>query len=248
VTENHHRNTGAAPLTGLARPLGMTRLLGMVAAFLLLAGCASGAVPTRGSGFAGVVQRPPLHRPAFTLTDTTGARFDFAGRTRGTVTLLYFGYSNCPTECPTTLATVASALRGMPAPQREQVRLVLVTTDPARDTGPVLREYLHRFDPAFIGLTGTPRQVADAERVSSAQPSSKEPAKAGAPPGGGYLVAHTTWLYAYGTDDVARIVYGPNVSVADLRHDLPLLLDGRKPTAGTMLGLAQPARIPGAGR
>jgi protein SCO1/2 len=208
----------------------------LVAAAALVVGCASGNATTQQSGFAGVVQRPALHRPAFALTDTAGRPYEFRARTRGTLTLLYFGYSNCPTECPTTLATVASALRGMPAAKREQVKLVLVTTDPARDTGPVLRKYLHRFDPSFVGLTGTPRQVATAERRSSAQPSSKEQAKDGVPPGA-YLVAHTTWLYAYGTDDVARIVYGPNVSVADLRHDLPLLLDGRKPTVGTVLGL-----------
>ncbi|MGH8970657.1 MAG: SCO family protein, partial [Actinomycetes bacterium] len=139
-------------------------IVGLVTVTLLLTGCASGTATTRDSGFAGVVQRPPLHRPAFALTDTAGRPYDFAARTRGTLTLLYFGYTRCPTECPTTLATVASALRGMPAAQRQQVTLVLVSTDPARDTRPVLREYLHRFDPAFVGLTGTPAQVAAAER------------------------------------------------------------------------------------
>lgn len=111
---------------------------------------------------------------------------------------------------------------------------MLVTTDPQRGTGPGLRTHLQRFDPSFIGLTGTPSQVAQAERMSSAQASEREPAK----PGGDYQVAHTTWLYAYGLDDVARIVYGPSVSVGDLRHDLPLLLAGRKPSVGTELGLA----------
>ena len=228
-----NRYAGAGRPTKATRLSGLTRVLGIVAAVLLLGSCASGAASTRESGFAGVVQRPPLHRPAFTLTETAGGSYNFADRTSGTVTLLYFGYSNCPTECPTTLATVASALRGMPAAERAGVRLVLVTTDPARDTSVVLREYLDRFDPAFIGLTGTPRQVADAERMSSAQPSSKEPVEKD----GGYLVAHTTWLYAYGTDDVARIVYGPNVSVADLRHDLPLLLSGKEPAVGTQWSL-----------
>ena len=227
-----HRFAGPAQPAAATR---LPRLVGIVTVALLLAGCASGGASTRDSGFAGVVQRPPLDRPAFTLTDTTSDRYDFAARTAGTVTLLYFGYSNCPTECPTTLATVASSLRGMPAEQREQVRLVLVTTDPARDTGPVLREYLGRFDPTFVGLTGTPAEIADAERRSSAQPSSKEPAKDGKRPGQ-YLVAHTTWLYAYGTDDVARVVYGPDVSVADLRHDMPMLLQGKKPAVGTQWG------------
>ena len=205
----------------------------LVALMLAVAGCASGAAKTtRESGFAGVVQRPVLTRPGFHLTDTHGRLYDFRARTKGRLTLLYFGYTHCLTECPTTLATVASALRRMPAEQRHQVTLVLVTTDPQRDTGPVLREYLHRFDPSFIGLTGTPHQVARAERISSAQPSETEPAT----PGGDHKIAHTTWLYAYGLDDVARIVYGPSVSVNDLRHDLPLLLAGKVPSPGTGWG------------
>ena len=215
--------------------------LGVVAVAALVGGCASGNASTRESGFAGVVQRPSLDRPAFVLTDTGGRRYDFAARTGGRLTLLYFGYTNCPTECPTTLATVASALRGLPQAQRDRIRLVLVTTDPDRDTGPVLREYLDRFDRSFIGLAGTESQVSAAERLSSAQPSSKEPADRG----DGYLVAHTTWLYAYGIDDVARVVYGPAVTVADLRHDLPRLLDGKRPTVGTHWGLgAGPTRGP----
>lgn len=171
--------------------------------------------------------------PRFTLTDTAGHRYDFADRTRAGVTLLYFGYTKWSTECPTTLATVASALRAMPAGQRDRVRLVLVTTDPQRDTRPVMRTYLDRFDPGFVGLTGTQQQVSDAERLSSAQPSPKEKVV----PDGPYKVAHTTWLYAYGRDDVARIVYGPNVAVADLTRDLPLLLAGKKPTVATTWGL-----------
>jgi protein SCO1/2 len=210
----------------------------LVASVFAVAGCASGAAKTtRDSGFAGVVQRPVLTRPSFHLTDMHGRPYDFRERTKGRLTLLYFGYTHCLTECPTTLATVASALRRLPADQRHHVRLVLVTTDPQRDTGPVLGEYLRRFDSAFIGLKGTPRQVTQAEQMSSAQPSEKEPAT----PGGDYKVAHTTWLYAYGLDDVARIVYGPRVSVGDLRHDLPQLLAGKKPSPGTELGLGASA-------
>jgi protein SCO1/2 len=217
----------------------------LVASVFAVAGCASGAAKTtRDSGFAGVVQRPVLTRPSFHLTDMHGRPYDFREHTKGRLTLLYFGYTHCLTECPTTLATVASALRRLPADQRHHVRLVLVTTDPQRDTGPVLREYLHRFDPSFIGLSGTPRQVAQAERLSSAQPSEKEPAK----PGHDYQVAHTTWLYAYGLDDAARIVYGPRVSVGDLRHDLPLLLAGKKPSPGTELGLGASAGLTAAAR
>ena len=56
----------------------------------------------------------PLPRPDFVLTDTRGRRYDFAARTRGRATLLYFGYTNCPYQCPTAMADIAVALRKLP--------------------------------------------------------------------------------------------------------------------------------------
>src|SRR5262249_24718494 len=98
---------------------------------------------------------PPLSKPNFVLTDTLGAPFDFKTRTHNSVTLLFFGYTNCPDQCPMHMANIGVALKGLPAGVADQVKLVFVTTDPARDTPVVLRRWLDNFDKHFVGLTGT---------------------------------------------------------------------------------------------
>ena len=78
------------------------------------------------------------------------------------VTLVFFGYTHCPDICNVVLANIASALRGSPAAVRDATRLLFVTTDPARDTRQVVREYLDRFDPAYDGLIAPVGTVAQA--------------------------------------------------------------------------------------
>src|SRR5438128_1847786 len=96
------------------------------------AGAAGPADPRRAVslGYLGGLINPPLPKPRFLLSDTSGAPFDFRARTEGYVTLLFFGYTRCPAECPMHVANVAMALRAMPAEFRERVKLVFVTTDP----------------------------------------------------------------------------------------------------------------------
>ena len=138
----------------------------------MLAGCSDPAAGDEGHDHAdapAVVEAPedryagldlaePYRRPSFTLTDTTGAAYDFKAATAGRPTLLFFGYTNCPDVCPTTMADVAVALRGLDPALAAEVQVVFVTTDPAFDTPEVLGEYLGRFDAdlptPFVGLTG----------------------------------------------------------------------------------------------
>src|SRR5947207_5200923 len=108
-----------------------------------------------GDSYRGGVVTPPLPKPRFVLTDTSGAPFDFWVRTRGSVTLLFFGYTNCPDQCPMHMASIGLALRKLPANVGDHVKLVFVTTDPARDTTAVLRRWLDHFDKRFVGLTGS---------------------------------------------------------------------------------------------
>jgi protein SCO1/2 len=176
------------------------------------------------SGLRGVRPEAPYPRPSFTLTDTAGKPFDFAARTAGRPTILFFGYTECPDECPTAMADVASALRK--APQlRDQVSVVFVTTDPARDTGSVTRRWLDRFDESFIGLTGSAQQVAAAEQQSHIPLSSETPTA-----DGGYEVNHSSLLLGYGANDVARVVYPPGSKVSDIASDLRLLAEKDPPT------------------
>ena len=73
----------------------------------------------------------------------------------GSITLLFFGYTYCPDECPMHMANIGAALKKLPPGIADQVKLVFVTTDPARDTPVELRRWLDNFDRHFVGLTGT---------------------------------------------------------------------------------------------
>ncbi len=176
------------------------------------------AAPTPAGAYRGTELDPPQPRPTFTLTDTTGARFDFAARTRGRPTLLFFGFTHCPDICPTTMASVAAALRGVDEPLRRSVQVVLVTTDPARDTSPVLARWLRNFDadlPArFVGLTGTVAQV-EAAQAAARVPVAEDDGR-----------THSAELLLYGADDYARVAYLADAAPDALRHDLPLVAKG----------------------
>src|ERR1700688_3455438 len=116
--------------------------------------------------YRGGLVTPPLTKPRFVLTDTSGASFDFKQRTEGYVTLLFFGYTNCPDQCPMHMANLGAALKKVPAGIADQIKLVFVTTDPARDSPAVMRRWLDLFDRRSIGLTGTERAIEAVERAT----------------------------------------------------------------------------------
>jgi protein SCO1 len=179
------------------------------------------AAPAAGRGDHGFRLNVPLPRPGFTLTDTAGRPYDFAARTRGTVTLLYFGYTSCPDQCPTMLGVIATALREVPPGVRAKVTVVFVTTDPARDTPAVLRAYLDQFDRAFVGLTGDRAAVEHAQQAAQVPVSRPAPETTKANPGS---TAHGGGALGYGQDDYAHVTYPAGTSVGDLVTDLPALV------------------------
>jgi protein SCO1/2 len=168
-------------------------------------------------------------KPTFTLADTDDASYDFKARTAGKVTFLYFGYTHCPDECPTSMADVASALRRLPAATADQVAVVFVTTDPWRDTPAVLRKWLDRFDPDFVGLTGNPTDIAGAEVDMGLPISKRQPAKRkdGV---GRYSVAHFAAVLAYGRDGRLATLYPAGVTPTDIAADIQVLVKGCKST------------------
>jgi len=168
--------------------------------------------------YRGGLVTPPLPKPGFTLTDTSGAPFDFRSKTEGYVTLLFFGYTNCPDVCPLHMANVAVALKKLPSGFADQVKLVFVTTDPARDSTKVLRSWLDHFDKRFIGLTGTEAAV-EAAQVAAALP----PAKKSELANGDYGLGHSSFVVVYTKDNLAHLIYPDGMSQQDWAHDLPLL-------------------------
>jgi protein SCO1/2 len=175
-------------------------------------GDAPAAVEAPEDRYAGVDLAQPYHRPSFTLTDTSGAGFDFKAATAGRPTLLFFGYTNCPDVCPTTMADVAIALRGVEADLAEQVQVVFVTTDPAVDTPEVLGEYLDRFDAdlptRFIGLTGS-QDLIDQAQLSAGVPLAEDEGR-----------VHSSLLLLYGPDDEADVAFDAGNTARDIADDL----------------------------
>ena len=215
-------------------------------ALLLLTGCSAGksSPATRiaaDATYHGVEPEPVPARPSFALTDTSGNRFDFNAETRGRPTFVYFGYTNCPDECPTAMADVAAALRRTTPELRKKTKVVFVTTDAKRDTGPVLRRWLDQFSTSFIGLTGTQAQLDTAARSAGVPPGQVGPEPSTLPghpdqhvdkPGTaphqhfgplGYSVAHSAVIYAYDASDRLPVVYPGGITPSDIVADLPVL-------------------------
>jgi protein SCO1/2 len=169
--------------------------------------------------YRGGLVSPPLTKPKFTLTDTSGAPFDLWSKTQGYVTLLFFGYTHCPDMCPLQMSMIAQALKGIPTTSADQLKVVFVTTDPGRDTPQVLRSWLDHFDKRFIGLTGNEAAIEAAE-IAANLPVAK---KSAVRPDGAYEVGHAAFALAYTKDNLAHVIYPVGVKQEDLAHDLPYL-------------------------
>jgi protein SCO1/2 len=169
------------------------------------------------STYHGGMVSPPLPKPKFTLTDTSGTPYDLREKTQGYVTFLFFGYTHCPDMCPLQMNMIAHALKSMPVGTADQFKVVFVTTDPERDTPAVLRSWLDHFDKRFIGLTGSDAAI-DAAQVAANLPPAK---KSSVRPNGDYEVGHAAFVLAYTKDNLAHIIYPVGVKQEDLVHDLP---------------------------
>lgn len=214
-------------------PRAMSRAGAAVAALLgltLLAGCAAGGeqatvTGTSDDGYHGAVLTEPYSTPEVALTDTDGAPYDLATDPTTPITLVFFGYTHCPDVCQAVMASVASALTRLEDAQRADVEVVFVTTDPTRDDETRIREWLDRFDPSFIGLTGP---LADIEQVAAAYKVFME--KGEKLPTGGYDVSHGTPVLGLMADHEVPIVWTEGTGSAQFATDLiKLLADGPPP-------------------
>ena len=171
-------------------------------------------------------------KPSFRAVDITGAEYarnlalpDADGKPRtladfkGKVTLVFFGYTQCPDVCPTTLAELAAVKRDL-GKDGERLQGVFVSVDPQRDTPEILRAYMASFDPGFVALRGTPEQIKDTAKefkVFYAQVPGKTE--------GSYTVDHTAGTYVFDANGKVRLFVRYGSGAEALRHDLKLLLD-----------------------
>ena len=110
------------------------------------------------SKLKGAAVSPAVPAAAINLTDHNGQPFQLSNQ-RGKVVLVFFGLSHCATECPTTMAIIRQALATLGNPAKEVV-VVMVSTDPDGDTPQSMKEFMGRFNPAFLGLLGRPEELA----------------------------------------------------------------------------------------
>ena len=167
---------------------------------------------TRKPSFTGAVISPPYAAKEITLTDHNGNPFKLSEH-RGEVVLLYFGYINCPDECPTTMAHIKLALENL-GTSAKNVQVIMVSTDPARDTPEGLKDFMGHFNPDFLGLTGTP---AELEKVWKDYSVLVED--------GGET--HSTLLFVIDPAGNIRETFLPDSEPNDISTDVGLLLKGK---------------------
>lgn len=192
----------------------MRAVFSLVTALCLLGGCGA-----------------PSSSPSFQSTDITGAELarsfqlvDHEGRARsledfrGKVLVVFFGFTHCPDVCPTTLGDLAQARRKLGA-QGEQVQVAMITVDPERDTPEVLKEYVTALDPSFVGLTGTPEQIAQTAKEFKVFYQKSE---GGTPDS--YSVDHSSGTFVFDPQGRIRLLvpYGKGADV--YVHDIEQLL------------------------
>lgn len=168
--------------------------------------------------YSGTVMQAPTAAPSMEgLVFTDGSAVDIAAFD-GDLLLVYFGYTNCPDVCPTTLSQVAAARR-MLGDGAERVQVLLISVDPDRDDLATLDQYVTAFDPDFLAATG---EIADLERVASQYGIFF--AEGEAVGEGDYAVDHTATLMGIDTDGHLRIVWPALLDVERLAADLRELL------------------------
>jgi protein SCO1/2 len=151
----------------------------------------------------------------FSLTDQQG-RAASEQLLQGQATLLFFGFSNCPDVCPTTLALLAGVRKSTAL---TPLQVVMVSIDPERDTPLQLQRYLSGFDPSFIGLTGAPAAI-EALTTAFSGVAQREPL-----PGGDYTMDHSATVYLLDRAGRLVAVFTPPLSLEKMRQDLDTLRD-----------------------
>ncbi|MFD8720250.1 protein SCO1/2 [Streptomyces sp. Ag109_O5-1] len=206
----------------------------LAAATLTLSACGSGddatspvtVVSGDTTNKAATVLDQPFEKPDLVLTDTLGKKYDLRAETKGRPTLIYFGYTHCPDVCPLTMSNIAVAKKALSKADQAKLRVVFVTTDPARDTPSELGKWLKGIDPQFIGLTGDFATIQAGARTLgiSIEPTHKDKKT------GKTVSVHGTQVMAFSPKtDGGYVLYGENATVDDYTKDLPKIIKGENP-------------------
>lgn len=153
----------------------------------------------------------------FSLTNDNGKTVT-AADFRGKVVLMYFGYTHCPDVCPLTLTHLHMVMQHL-GKSADDVRILFVSVDPARDTPAVLHPYVQAFDPRVVGLTGPMKNIkALTKRYRVA--FNREAPKAN----GGYDVTHSSGIFVFNRQGKIQVLATSADSVAAITHDVAQLV------------------------
>jgi protein SCO1/2 len=189
----------------------------LVAAALALSVSGCDKLPGKQASFQNTDVTGMDYAKGFSLTDHTGKPRTLADY-KGKVVLVFFGYTQCPDVCPTTMAEMAAVMQKL-GPQADQVQVLFITLDPERDTPSLLASYVPAFDKRFVGLYGTPEQTAKVARdfkVFYSKVPGKEP--------GSYTIDHTAGTYAYDREGRVRLFIRHGSGTDAVVHDIRQLL------------------------
>jgi len=177
-----------------------------------LTACAGSGPPYTLKNITGLVQ--PLD---FRLTDQDDQAVT-AGDYRHDLVLLYFGYTQCPDECPTTLTTLANALHTL-GPEAVHVRVLFVSVDPQRDTTAVLKRYVNNFGPEFVGLRPDQAELTELSKRYRIAYHYEKPDQYG-----NYEVDHSSAVFIFDRDGRARLLALSGNTAQQVASDLRRLL------------------------
>lgn len=187
----------------MTRKTNLFRLFALILLFSLgAASCASN------SSLKGAVYQKETPAAEIKLTDHRGQPFQLTSL-RGKVVLVFFGFSNCTTECPATLAIIRQALETT-ALTSQDVQVVMVSTDIERDTPASMQDFMERFSPTFLGLLGSPTDLEKTWQDYNVTVLD-----------GGET--HSSFTYVVDKKGNLRETFTPDTSPDDLASDLRLL-------------------------
>ncbi len=167
--------------------------------------------------FHGTVIDPPLPVTDFTLQTANNESFRLSDA-KGKIVLLFFGYTSCPDVCPTTLAIFRQVYERL-GEDAQMVRFVMITADPERDTPEKVAAYASRFNPEFIGLSGS---LSDLESIWKQLGVFVEKQDSGS--AAGYLVSHTASVYVLDPNGSLLMTFPYGTTEIDIADDLTQLL------------------------
>jgi len=176
------------------------------------------------------------HAAGFTAIDITGANIgpdyqlfysdgkpaslrDFKGK----YVMLFFGFTQCPDVCPTTLAR-ATEIKRLLGADGDKLQVVFVTVDPERDTGPLLAEYMRAFDPTFVAVRGNAEQTAKAAKDFKIFYRK-------VPSGSSYTMDHTALTYVFDAAGKIRLAVKHEETAQQVAADVRLLMQPKKETS-----------------